>query len=464
MGTAYVALFNRAFARQQGGKFLLRIEDTDRTRCTPESERMIFDSLRWLGLDWDEGPDVGGPHGPYRQSERLPIYREHVDRLLASGHAYLCFCSAERLETLRREQMADKLPPKYDGLCRDLAPADAESRRKAGEPCVARLKVPSSGTRTFTDLVRGAIHFELNLIDDQVLLKTDGFPTYHLANIVDDRLMGITHVMRAEEWIPSVPKHLLLYEAFGWEPPSMAHLPLLRNPDRSKISKRKQPTSLNWYREQGYLPEALVNFLGHMGFSLPDGREVFSFDEMAKHFAFDRITTSGPVFDLRKLEWLNGTYIRAMRPEDLAERLAPYGGAESAKVRAVLPLVQERLKRLAEWPELTAFFFEDPRPDPAALSVSKHPPAETAAMLQEAAGALAGMEDFTPAPMEALLRSLQGLRGWKTGDYFMTLRVASTGRTATPPLTEVFAVLGKDSVARRLRAAAGSLEGKEVRA
>lgn len=456
VGTAYVALFNRAFARQQGGQFLLRIEDTDRTRCTPESERMIFESLRWLGLGWDEGPDVGGPRGPYRQSERLPIYREHADRLLASGAAYRCFCTSVRLEELRKRQAALKQPPRYDGLCRDLPPADGEARERAGEACVVRLRMPRTGELAFEDLIRGRIAFQADQIDDQVLLKTDGFPTYHLANVVDDRLMGITHVMRAEEWIPSVPKHLVLYAAFGWEPPRMGHLPLLRNPDRSKISKRKQPTSLNWYREQGYLPEALLNFLGLMGFSLPDGRETFAFEDVARDFAFSRITTTGPVFDLKKLDWLNGTYIRALSPADLGVRLAAFGYPEAPGAPRVVALVQERMKRLAEWPELTGFFFADPVPDAAALA-GKRPPAEAREALQEAAAALRDLEPFEPAPMEARLRALQEARGWKTGDYFMMLRVAVTGRTASPPLTPTMEVLGRDAVLRRLAAAAGAL-------
>jgi glutamyl-tRNA synthetase len=448
VGTAYIALFNRAFARQQGGQFLLRIEDTDRTRCTPESEKMIFEALRWLGLTWDEGPDVGGPCGPYRQSERLPMYREHAERLVASGAAYWCACTPERLDQLRKEQQAAKLPPRYDGRCRDLGITMG----------VLRLRVPLSGELAFDDLVRGRIAFQADQIDDQVLLKTDGFPTYHLANVVDDRLMGITHVMRAEEWIPSVPKHLLLYRAFGWEPPRMAHLPLLRNPDRSKISKRKQPTSLNWYREQGVLPEALINFLGLMGFSLPDGRETFGFEDMARGFAFDRITTTGPVFDLKKLEWLNGTYIRALLPEALADRLGPYGasGQDRARVQAVLPLVQERLKRLSEWGELTGFFFQDPPVD-AALLKGKHSPEVLRAMLVQAAAALEVLPDFSPAAMESLLRSRQEALGWKTGDYFMALRIAVTGRTATPPLTDTIAVLGREVAVRRIRAAARGL-------
>ena len=451
VGTAYIALFNRAFAHQKGGKFLLRIEDTDRTRCTPESERMIFEALRWLGLTWDEGPDVGGPHGPYRQSERLPIYREYAEQLVASGAAYWCACTPERLDQLRKEQQAAKLSPRYDGRCRDLG----------GKTGVVRLRVPASGELAFDDLVRGRIAFQADQIDEQVLLKTDGFPTYHLANVVDDRLMGITHVMRAEEGIPSVPKHLLLYRAFGWEPPGMAHLPLLRNPDKSKISKRKQPTSLNWYREQGYLPEALVNFLGLMGFSLPDGRETFTFEDVAKDFAFDRITTTGPVFDLKKLEWLNGTYIRAMAPSALAERLGPYGasGQDTACVKAALPLVQERMKRLAEWPELTDFFFKDPAVDPALLK-GKRAPEDLRAMLEQAATALDGLADFSPVAIESLLRGLQEALGWKTGDYFMALRVAVTGRTATPPLTDTLAVLGRGAAVRRVRAAARGL-GRE---
>ena len=271
MGTAYVALFNYALARKHGGQFLLRIEDTDRQRSQAQSERMIFEALHWLGLSWDEGPDVGGPHGPYRQSERSAIYREHAETLLKKGAAYACFCTAERLASLREEQKKAKAPVMgYDGLCRRLEPGEAARRQTAGEPHVIRLAMPTADSMLVTDQLRGEVRFERPQMDDQVLLKSDGFPTYHLANVVDDHLMGISHVLRAEEWLSSLPKHVQLYRAFGWEAPVFCHLPLLRNADKSKISKRKNPVSLNHYRRAGYLPEAMLNFLALMSYSMPD--------------------------------------------------------------------------------------------------------------------------------------------------------------------------------------------------
>ncbi len=276
VGTAYIALFNYAFAQQEGGSFILRIEDTDQARSTAESEEAILRSLHWLGIEWDEGPDCGGPHAPYRQSERAETYREHVQELLDSGHAYRCFCTPERLAELRKEQKRQRLPQlKYDRRCLELSDDEVTQRLADGAPHVVRLRVPE-GETVYRDRLRGEITFQNETIDDQVLLKSDGFPTYHLANVVDDHQMAISHVVRAEEWITSTPKHVLLYEAFGWQPPEFVHMPLLRNKDRSKISKRKNPVSLDWYREQGYLPEALRNFLALLGFSMPDEREVFS--------------------------------------------------------------------------------------------------------------------------------------------------------------------------------------------
>jgi glutamyl-tRNA synthetase len=262
VGTAYIALINYCFAKKHGGEFLLRIEDTDQVRSTPQSEKMILESLRWLGLSWDEGPDVGGPHGPYRQSERSAIYTEHCDRLLADGHAFKCYCTPEKLSASRAAQMAAKLPPKYDGTCLSLTSDDCAKLDADGGPHVVRMKIPTTGTCIVQDTLRGEIEFEYSVVDMQVLMKSDGLPTYHLANVVDDHLMEITHVMRGEEWISSAPKHLLLYQYFGWEPPVLTHLPLLRNADKSKLSKRKNPTSILYYQRAGYLPQAMQNFLG----------------------------------------------------------------------------------------------------------------------------------------------------------------------------------------------------------
>ena len=447
VGTAYIALFNLAFARQQGGKFVLRIEDTDRARSTRESEEAIYGSLRWLGLHWDEGPDVGGPAGPYRQSERGDLYREHARKLLDCGAAYRCFCTPERLAELRQKQREAKAPIHYDRRCLGLSEAEVRERLDAGTPHVLRLLVPA-GTTTVHDRLRGDIVFENAEIDDQVLLKSDGFPTYHLANVVDDRLMGITHVCRAEEWIVSTPKHVLLYGAFGWEPPAFIHMPLLRNADRSKISKRKNPTSLAWYRARGYLPEALVNFLGLMGYSLPDGREVFAFDEMVATFSWERVKTSGPVFDLAKLADLNGRHIRALSLDDLARRIAAFdpkaGAADPALVRRIAPLVQIRMDTLCDFDRMAGFFLEDARDyEPILLIPRKTSPRVTAQVLTVAAETFEGVGEWTHEALEAAARAMCEQHGWKPGTAFMPIRVATTGRLASPPLFESMEVLGR---------------------
>ena len=307
VGTAYIALFNRCFAHQHGGKFLLRIEDTDQQRSTPKSEQEILDALTWLGLTWDEGVGVGGDHGPYRQSERADIYREYVEILLERGYAFPCFCSAQRLDEVRQAQMAAKQTPGYDGHCCSLDHSERQSRIQSGEPHVIRMVVPEQGECHFTDLLRGEVTIQWGQVDMQVLMKSDGLPTYHFANVVDDHLMGITHVIRGEEWINSVPKHVLLYQYFGWDAPEFCHMPLLRNPDKSKLSKRKNPTSVNYYRDMGYLPEAMVNYLGLMGWSMPGGEEKFSLTDMTSAFDIMRVSLGGPIFDVEKLDWLNGS-------------------------------------------------------------------------------------------------------------------------------------------------------------
>src|SRR6185436_11240696 len=310
VGTAYVALFNYAFARKHGGQFILRIEDTDRERSSMASEAMIFEALHWLGLEWDEGPDKGGPHAPYRQSERSAIYREHAAELVKRGAAYPCFCSRERLDALREEQKAKKKNFGYDGHCRSIGLTEAARRQQAGEAHVIRLAMPREGQSVVHDLLRGDVTIDNAQVDDQVLLKSDGFPTYHLANVVDDHLMGITHVIRAEEWISSTPKHVELYDAFGWTAPEFIHMPLLRNADKSKISKRKNPVSLDYYADAGILPEAMLNFLGLMGWSFGGDREKFTLAEMLAAFDISRVRLGEPVFDLEKLSWLNGLYMR----------------------------------------------------------------------------------------------------------------------------------------------------------
>jgi glutamyl-tRNA synthetase len=464
IGHGYVALFNLAFARQQGGQFILRIEDTDRQRHDPQAEEVIFEGLRWLGLNWDEGPDVGGPHAPYRQSERREIYREYAEQLVSSGHAYRCWCTPERLTRVRDELQRQKLPPKYDRFC--LGKSEAERRREpeCADVSVIRLMMPE-GESTFHDLIRGEITFRNELIDDQVIIKSDGYPTYHLAVVVDDHLMKISHIARGEEWISSTPKHIQLYHAFGWEMPKVAHLSLLRNVDKSKISKRKHPwANLPWFREQGYLPEALVNFLGLMGFSMPDGREQFTFEEFSQALNWERVGTTAPAFDLEKLEWLNGVYIRNLPLDALVERVRPFLTAqpEAEYLRKVLALEQERIHRLAEAPELTSFFFEDELTYDPALLLPKGLDAAAALAALEAAGdeLEAAGASADAAALEERFRALAERLGVKTGQLFSVVRVAITGTTRAPPRFDTAVTLGHERVMRRIERALALLRGQ----
>jgi len=449
-----MALLNLIFARQRGGRFVLRIEDTDRARFVASSEQMIFDALRWLGLEWDEGPDKGGPFGPYRQSERTPLYLEAVAKLLASRNAYRCFCTPERLEEMRKQQAAAKLPPRYNRACRGLDPAEAEQRQAAGEACTIRLAVPVEGSTTFRDELRDAITFDHNNVDDQVLLKSDGFPTYHLANVVDDHLMGISDVIRAEEWISSTPKHVLLYHAFGWQPPRFWHMPLLRNSDKSKISKRKNPVSLIYYRQAGYMPAAMVNFLGLLGGGMPQGEdaasEKFSLDEMFARFQFEQIRLGGPVFDLEKLRWLNGLYLRALAPAEFLHAVRE-GVFSDEYLGRIAPLVQERIETLGQFLDLTDFFFLDQVLPPDSVFLPKKRTLEET--LAVAADLLTALEAsaWEHAPLEAALRALAAAKQWSAKEVFMLLRALITGKTASPPLLESLEVLGRARTLDRLR-------------
>ncbi len=356
VGTAYIALFNYVFAKKHGGKFILRIEDTDQTRSRPEWETMILDALKWTGVKWDEGPDVGGPYAPYRQSQRTENYQKAAKELLDKSAAYPCFCTSERLEQLRRDQLRRKVSPGYDGRCRGLSAEEVAAKHAENLPYTIRLKIPKEGATTFVDRLRGEVTIENHQVDDQVLLKSDGFPTYHLANVVDDHEMQITHVMRAEEWITSTPKHVLLYKAFGWEAPEWIHMPLLRNQDKSKISKRKNPVSINFYKQAGYLPEALLNYLAMMGWTLPDGREKFTIADMIENFTLDRMSLGGPVFDVKKLTWLNGLYVREMKAEELVKRIREVILTDD-KLNEVMPLVHERIEKLEDFIDHVSFFF-----------------------------------------------------------------------------------------------------------
>jgi len=457
VGTAYVALFNYALARQAGGQFVLRIEDTDRQRSRVESERMIFDALKWLGLSWDEGPDVGGGCGPYRQSERSSIYRQHAERLVSSGAAYPCFCTRERLDALRSEQKAAKQQFGYDRRCRAIPPKEAEQRREAGEEHVIRLAMPTEGDLVVQDLLRGEIRFEATQIDDQVLMKSDGLPTYHLANVVDDHLMGITHVIRAEEWISSLPKHVQLYRTFDWDLPVFCHLPLLRNADKSKISKRKNPVSLKHYQRAGFLPEAMLNYLALMGWTMPDEREEFSLEEFVDNLRLEDVRLGGPVFDLDKLTWLNGRYLRRMTDRDLLLRLRE-GILSDDYLLSVLPLAHERIDTLEAFLEYAGFFFTgEVEYDESAqrkLVIKERTPPQSAkvlrCLLEEG---LDGILEWNAETVETAMRLFCETHDVSPKMLFMPTRIAVTGRAATPPLFDTMAVLGKEICRRRLRRA-----------
>lgn len=454
LGTAYTAMRNLALARQNKGQFIVRIEDTDRERYVEGAVEVIFEALAWLGLKNDEGPNVGGPHAPYVQSERLSIYQEHAKELVEKDQAYYCFCTKERLEEVRNTALAKKELPRYDQKCRQLPLAEAKKRVEAGETHVIRLKVPESGSTVCHDLVRGDVSFENSGIDDQVILKSDGYPTYHLGVVVDDHLMGITHVIRGEEWLSSSPKHILLYQAFGWPLPQFAHLPIIRNKDHSKMSKRKNDVSILSHRDKGYLPEAINNFMALMGWSHPEKKEVFSLDEFLQLFTLDRVTATAPVYDLDKLNWLNGQYIRKLSPADLLLRLAPFipSDCPSAMAKVILPLIKERLVTLKDFEELTSFFYRDITIDQTMLT-KKSTTDEVRAQLETTRSHLEGLvdKDWTSEKIEQQIRSLADKHNWKPSQYFMMLRIAVTGKTATPPLFETMEVLGRDQILARLQ-------------
>lgn len=455
MGTAYAALFNSAFAQRSQGSFIVRIEDTDRSRFSEGSEQQIFDTLRWLGFSWNEGPDVGGPYGPYRQSERLPIYAEAATRLLEAGHAYRCWCTSARLTELREQQAKAKLPPGYDRLC---VGKTADERRELpgfSETPVLRMLIPEDIELSFADLIRGTLNCPMP--DDQVILKSDGFPTYHLAAVVDDHLMDISHIVRGEEWVSSTAKQRQLFHWLGYEIPQYAHFPLLRNTDKSKISKRKNPAArLLWFQEQGFLPEALLNFLALLGYSMPDGDEMFDRAEFAEHFSFDRINPVGPVFDVDKLTWLNGRYIRALSDEQFLARAEPFlpDGVTSKDLTWVTGALKERTKRLSDLPAELIWLTDDTAPSPEQLAAKGLAEAEIPGVLGGVSQLLSELKVFEPGPLEAALDEYREARDLNRRRFFMTLRVAIAGRPVSPPLHEAIAALGRDRTLARLARAA----------
>ena len=447
-------LKNYAFAKRHHGQFILRIEDTDKTREVPNGVEQIQAIIRKFGLDWDEGPGKDGPYGPYIQSQRINIYQEKAQELVAKGQAYYCFCSKQRLEEVRQQQQANHQLPRYDQHCRYLSEEEVQKKLAAGESYVIRLKVPANQDIVFTDLLRGEISFNSNLVDDQVLLKSDGYPTYHLAVVVDDHLMKISHVMRGEEWISSTPKHVLLYQAFGWDLPIFAHFPLFLNPDgKGKMSKRKGTVSAQSFLDRGYLPEALLKFRRILGWARKDQKEIMSLEEYIEAFDPRDLSVNSVVFDVKKLDWLNGIYIRKLDRPELKKRLQPFipPAFPHQKIDSILDLVYERLVTLADFAELTDFFYKEiDYSTTTLLKKAQDQPGLVDEQIQETKRVIASLDVVDANSLEKCIRRLQEKHDWHKGQYFMMLRIAMTGRTATPPLFETMAVLGKDLILERL--------------
>lgn len=459
VGTAYIALFNLCFAKQHGGQFILRIEDTDQVRSTRESEEQILSSLKWLGLTWDEGPDIGGKHAPYRQSERSAIYKQHANQLVTDGHAFHCFCDAHRLETLRQQQQADKQMLGYDGHCLQLSAQEVADKLAAGESSVIRMKVPREGVCEIDDLLRGKIDIEWSNVDMQVLLKADGLPTYHLANVVDDHLMEITHVIRGEEWINSAPKHLLLYKYFGWQAPVLCHMPLLRNPDKSKLSKRKNPTSITYYQRMGYLPQAVLNYLGRMGWSMPDEREKFSLADMIEHFDLKRVSLGGPIFDVAKLSWLNGQWLKELSVPDFMQAFQNWA-INSDYLSLVAKQIQPRIETLSDAVNWASFFFAGT----VNLSADKFThkklsPEEIKRILQYALWDFEQLRIWNHDQISLVLSQLSAALGYKLRDFMFPFFVAIAGSPSSTPVMESMGILGADLTFARLRHAIDILGG-----
>jgi glutamyl-tRNA synthetase len=473
LGNARTALYNYLLARQTGGQFIVRIEDTDQKRFVPGAETELIDSLRWLGLDWDKGPDVGGPNAPYRQSERKQIYLDHAHQLVERGYAYPCFCSAERLEAVRQEQIQHKQNPRYDGTCRRLDPGEAARRAAAGEPHVIRFKTPKEGAITAHDSVRGDITVENSSLDDYVLVKSDGLALYHLAAMVDDHLMDITHVLRGAEWLPTFPLHVHIYNAFGWEQPEWIHLSLFLKPSgKGKMSKREAANLISDgysifigdLKQLGYLPEAVVNWMALMGWSYDDRTEFFSMPDLVEKFSLTRLNPAPAAINFTKLDHFNGLHIRALPPNELARRTRPFFEAAGYavaddKLIQIAPIIQERLVTLDEAPEKAGFFFQEQvQPVPGELIGKKMTAAESAAAARQAHDVLAALPQIDVETAEAPMRALAEDLGLKAGQLFGILRVAVTGQSVSPPLFESMEIIGREKVLERIQRAIAILE------
>lgn len=474
VGGARTALFNYLFARHHGGTFILRIEDTDQKRYNPEALTWLFDGLRYLGLEWDEGPQVGGAYGPYTQTERLDIYQEYCQQLLDSGHAYRCFCTPERLEAVRLERQKNNDPATgYDRFCRDIDPQEAAKRAAQGESHVVRAKLPLAGEITVHDVIRGEITVQNSQLQDAILMKSDGIPTYHLANVIDDHLMEVSHILRGDEWVNSLPLHAHLYDAFGWPPPVMAHLPLILNPSgQGKMSKREGrapdgqilPVFVRTFKELGYLPEAMVNYLALLGWSYDDKTEFMTRDELTERFDLARVNASPAAWNYDKLDHFNGHYIRQLEVEDLTDRLLPYLAAAGFKVDRekmlkITPLIQERLTVLSEAPAKVDFFFVEELPDYGGTELipKKGDAALALTVLERAYRTLQAVE-FKHDDLDAALRADAQALGVKAGQMFQPIRVAVCGRMVAPPLFETLEVLGRETSLQRIKQAMAKLQ------
>ncbi|MBD3243474.1 MAG: glutamate--tRNA ligase [Chitinivibrionales bacterium] len=470
VGAARTALFDYLYARHMDGTFILRIEDTDRSRLDENALGEILASLRWLGLDWDEGPEVGGPCGPYVQSERTDLYRKHVNMLLESGRAYRCFCSPERLRELREQQEKSKdTRVGYDRKCRGISPEQSQRMADEGTPYVIRFVMPDNRGVSFDDIVRGRIEYRTDVLEDTVLLKSDGFPTYHLANVVDDYHMRISHVLRGEEWIASTPLHLLMYEAFGWDPPRFAHVPVILSPDGGKLSKRKGAASVMDFQRAGFLPDAMVNFLALVGWSPGDDRERMSRDELIQAFELKRVNPKAAVFDEQKLEWLNGQYLQDCPVEQVAgtvlegwrERgwIGENDGLDNPRLRAIIEQMKSRARRVTDIAPASVYFFEDPT-EYDQKGAKKHFKPGVDKVLTELAGLVEQAEPFDAATLEEAYRKYAEQHELGAGKVIHPTRLAISGVSFGPGLFEIMELLGKETVARRMRHAAGTLQAQ----
>jgi glutamyl-tRNA synthetase len=464
VGNIRTALFNWLFARHNKGSFIVRIENTDVSRTVEGAVDAILDGLRWLGMDWDEGPVVEGDYGPYFQSERLKLYQSAAKDLVDQGDAYYCYCTQQRLEEMRAEQIRCKLPPGYDRHCRQISATNHILKFVSGSKRVIRFRTPLEKQTTFTDLIRGEVTFENANIDDFILLKSDGYPTYHLASVIDDHLMRISHVLRAEEWLSSTPRHLMLYRALGNKPPQFAHLPMLLGTDRSKLSKRHGAVSITDYQMHGYLSEAMMNFLALLGWSLDDKTEIMSRKQLIDNFSLKRVSQTAAIFNQEKLDWMNGIYIRNLNPAELTRQIIPFlerGLPLDIKrpvsvdyIEKITPLIHERMKILEEASELTEFFFTEHLDyQPNLLIVKKMNRQLTEKALEASLLKIRRLPAFNEESLEAMLRPLAEELGLKAGQLFGTLRIAVTGQSAAPPLFQTMATLGKERCTRRIKAA-----------